>query len=121
MPDHVHAHQHSSVGNKLILSLSLTALVFLAELIGGFWTNSLALLSDAWHVLADALALGMTWLAMQQAAKPPTAVHTFGFHRMEVIAAFINGLSLLVITAWIIVEAVQRFFPRWKYGARKCL
>lgn len=105
-----HAHQHSSMGNKLILSLALTVLVFLAELIGGFWTNSLALQSDAWHVLSDVLALGMTWLAMRQATKPPTGAHTFGFHRMEVIAAFLNGLSLLVITAWIFVEAVQRFF-----------
>lgn len=107
---HDHAHQHSSIGNKLILSLTLTALVFLAELIGGFWTNSLALLSDAWHVLTDVLALGMTWLAIRQATRPPTGALTFGFHRMEVIAAFVNGLSLLVITAWIFVEAVQRFF-----------
>jgi len=107
---HDHEHQNSSVGNRLILSLALTALVFLAELAGGFWTNSLALLSDAWHVLTDALALGMTWLAMRQATRPPTGSHTFGFHRMEVIAAFVNGLSLFVITAWIMVEAVQRFF-----------
>lgn len=110
MQSNNHAHLHSSVGNKLILSLAITALIFLAELVGGFWTNSLALLSDAWHVLTDALALGMAWVALRQAAKPPTPGHTFGFHRMEVIAAFINGLSLFVISGWIMIEAAQRFF-----------
>lgn len=111
--EHGHGHLHGHEGGssfRVALSLVLTVLVFLAELIGGFWTHSLALQSDAWHVLTDVLALALTWLALQQARRKPTQNYTFGFHRTEVVAAFINGLTLFGITVWILVEAVHRFF-----------
>lgn len=110
--DHGHGHDHShgrpASGKHLALSLSVTAVVFLAELIGGYYTHSLALLSDAWHVLTDVLALALTWLAFQQATKPATQGHTFGYHRVEVLVALVNGVSLLAITVGIFYEAVGR-------------
>lgn len=113
--DHAHNHRHGhhhhhkiEVGARLVIALIVTAIVFLAELIGGYWTHSLALLSDAWHVLADAAALGLAWLAYHQAKKESSMEKTFGYHRFEVITAFINGLSLLFISAYIMYEAVER-------------
>ncbi|AQS59624.1 cation diffusion facilitator family transporter [Desulforamulus ferrireducens] len=118
-PEHNHNHSHSHgcghqhavpVGAKLGWSVGITLLVFGAELVGGYMTHSLALLSDAWHVLADALALIISWWAIKQAQKSSTLANTFGFHRSQVVAGFINGLSLLVISGWILIEAVQRLF-----------
>lgn len=109
--DHNHNHHHHhniEVGPKLIFAFIVTLTVFLAELIGGYWTHSLALLSDAWHVLADAAALGLAWLAVQQSQKESSIKKTFGYYRFEVITAFINGLSLLLISVYILYEAVER-------------
>ncbi|GAB6157830.1 cation diffusion facilitator family transporter [Desulfotomaculum varum] len=91
-------------------SVGITLAVFGAEFIGGYMTHSLALLSDAWHVLADALALIISWWAIKQAKKSSTLANTFGFHRSQVVAGFVNGLSLLVISGWVLIEAVQRLF-----------
>lgn len=107
---HDHNHGRDLLENRLLLSVVLTALIFLVELGGGFWTRSLALFSDSWHVLTDAAALGLAWFAARQGKKRPTARYTYGFSRLEVIAAFVNGLALIFISLWIIVEAVQRFF-----------
>lgn len=104
-------HQHSfhtTPQGRLFISLALTLLVFGGELWGGIFANSLALLSDAWHVLTDAVALGLALLALVYARKEPTPIHTYGFHRLEVIVAFINGISLWGITLWILIEAGQR-------------
>jgi len=98
------------LNKRLVVSLLLTSTVFLVELVGGFWTHSLALMSDAWHVLADAGALALTWLAFRQARKKSTLQNTYGFHRFEVIAAFINGASLFVVSAWILFEGIQRLW-----------
>ncbi|ADG81337.1 cation diffusion facilitator family transporter [Thermincola potens JR] len=103
-----HHHHNVEVGPKLIFALFITGIVFLVELIGGYWTHSLALLSDAWHVLADAAALGLAWLAFQQSKKESSINKTFGYYRFEVITAFINGLSLILISAYILYEAVGR-------------
>ena len=94
---------------SLRVALTITAAFFLVELIGGILTNSLALLSDAGHMLTDVLALGMSLLAMWMAKRPPTTNHSFGFHRFEIFAAFINGLSLTGISIYIFYEAFQRF------------
>jgi len=116
--EHAHAHAlgHShafgangGTGSKLLISAGLTATVFVAELVGGYWTHSLALLSDAWHVLADVLALGLSWYALRQVARRPTEARSYGFHRAEVMSAMVNGLSLLAIGGGIIYEAVRRF------------
>ena len=90
------------------LATIIIGVVFIAELIGGFLTNSLALLSDAAHVFADVFALGMSWAAICLAALPPTDRRTFGYHRAEIFAAMINALSLLFIAGLILYEAVHR-------------
>jgi cobalt-zinc-cadmium efflux system protein len=92
----------------LMLSLSLVFTFFLVELAGGIWTNSLALVSDAGHMFSDVGALGFSLIALAWAAKPPTPAKTFGYHRLEILAALINGLILWGITAFIFIEAYQR-------------
>jgi len=103
LPDH-----EQSLRRRLWLAVGLTALIFLAELIGGWWTGSLALLSDAFHVLTDALSLVLTLAAVHLAMRPPSDRHTFGLHRLEIFAATFNAGSLLVICVWLAWEAVQR-------------
>lgn len=102
---------HTSEGRekRFILSLALTSFIFFAELIGGLWTGSLALLSDAAHVFMDVFALGLSFAALRISARPADDRHTYGWHRMEVLAALVNGVTLLVIAAGIGYEAVQRF------------
>lgn len=109
--DHGHHHHHrvTSLSSRMLVSIAITLLVFGAELVGGFWTGSLALLSDAWHVLADAAALVLSYYALRQAQTPSDWLKTYGRHRVGVVAALINGVSLLVISALILYEAVGRF------------
>ena len=99
---------YSSTQRSLLIVLSITAVVMIAEIIGGILSNSLALLSDAGHMLTDILALGLTIVAMKFAQKPPTASKTFGFYRLEILAAFFNGILLLVISFYIFYEAYHR-------------
>ncbi|MBW2218147.1 MAG: cation transporter, partial [Deltaproteobacteria bacterium] len=98
----------SSNQRNLLIVLSITALVMIAEIIGGLLANSLALLSDAGHMLTDILALGLSIIAMRFAQKPPTASKTFGFYRLEILAAFFNGLLLLFVSFYIFYEAYHR-------------
>ena len=94
---------------KLVLSLSITSGVMFVELIGGFLTNSIALLSDAGHMFTHSFAIAISLVAILIAKKPPCHHRTFGLYRAEVLAAFINGLFLLLIVGIIIYEAIQRF------------
>jgi len=93
---------------RFIFALALTAVIFLAEFIGGLWTDSLALLSDSAHVFMDAFALGLSYLAIRAAALPPDDRHTYGYHRMQVLAALINGATLLLIATEILREGWDR-------------
>jgi cobalt-zinc-cadmium efflux system protein len=104
-----HDHTNEIKENRFVLALALTGLIFLAEFIGGFWTHSLALLSDSAHVFMDAFALGLSYLAIRAAKLPADDKHTYGFHRMQVIAAFINGATLFLIAFEILREAWDRF------------
>lgn len=116
---HLHAHRtgdasyrHFAEGrNQKVLawSVSLTLGFALIEVIAGFWSNSLALISDAGHMVTDATALGLALLAQVMAKRPPSAKHSFGFGRAEALAAFINGLAMLILVGWITFEAIQRF------------
>jgi cobalt-zinc-cadmium efflux system protein len=116
---HLHAHRPGDAAHKhmvegrnpkiLALSLVFTLGFALVELIAGFWSNSLALLSDAGHMVTDATALGLALLAQMIARRPPSARHSFGFGRAEALAAFINSLAMLGIVAWISFHAVKRF------------
>ena len=91
-----------------MLALAISTLLFGAELVGGLWTGSLALLSDSAHVLLDVFALGLSYIALRAAALPPDDRHTYGWHRLEVFAALANGVTLLGITAAIFYEAWGR-------------
>jgi cobalt-zinc-cadmium efflux system protein len=93
---------------KLILSLSITAITMILELIGGFLSNSMALLSDAGHMFTHAFAIGISLVAIFIATKPPCHHRTFGLYRAEVLAAFVNGLFLLLVVGIIIYEAALR-------------
>jgi len=93
---------------KLILSLSITIAVMFVELIGGFFTNSIALLSDAGHMFTHSFAIAIGLIAIIIAKKPPCHHRTFGLYRAEVLAAFINGLFLLLVAVIIIYEAYLR-------------
>jgi cobalt-zinc-cadmium efflux system protein len=110
--NHDHSVERSSgdeaTKNRFVLSLVLTGLILVAEIVGGFWTGSLALLSDAAHVFLDMLALGMSYVAVVLASLKPNDRHTYGFHRMKVIAAFINGATLLLVAVEIFREAAHR-------------
>jgi len=93
---------------NLRLALSFTFLFFIVEVVGGILTNSLALLSDAGHMLTDVLALGMSLFAMWFARRPPTQRHSFGYHRLEIFAALLNGLTLIGVSLYIFIEAYHR-------------
>lgn len=99
---------YSSTQRNLLVVLSITAGVMIAEVIGGLLANSLALLSDAGHMLTDILALSLSIVAMRSAQRPPTASKTFGFYRLEILAAFFNGMLLFFISFYIFYEAYQR-------------
>lgn len=109
-------HQDASSGDgrarvsrRLGWTLVLITGYMVAEVVGGLWTNSLALLSDAGHMLSDAAALGLSLTALWIARRPPTPERTFGFHRAEILAALINGAALGAIAVLIFVEAWDRF------------
>lgn len=108
-----HGHNHGGAigqdGRKLGWSLGIAAAVFAAELIGGILTGSLALQSDAWHVLADVLALAFSWWAVKMTKRRPTAEHTYGYARLGVLAALVNGVSLMALSGYIFYEAIRRF------------
>ncbi|MEE8424147.1 MAG: cation diffusion facilitator family transporter [Thermodesulfobacteriota bacterium] len=95
---------------KFRFAVILTACIFFMELFGGFWTNSLALLSDSAHVFMDFFALGLSWFALYISAFPPSDTRTYGWHRSEVFASFINGISLFVVAGVIFYEAYERIF-----------
>ena len=105
------SHNHTHRGeerSKLILACSLTGAMFIVEGIAGFLTNSLALLSDAGHMLTHLIALLISLGAILFAAKPPTARKTYGFYRLEILAALFNGATLFLITLWIFFHAYKR-------------
>jgi len=104
-----HNHAHGMAEQSLRLAFFLTMLILIAELVGGFVANSLALLSDAGHVVTDIFALGLAWFAVVQAERPSNARKTFGYHRVGILAALANSVTLILIAVVIVWEAVQRF------------
>jgi len=93
----------------LWMAMGITVIVMVVEVIGGFFANSLALLSDAGHMLTDVMALLLSLIALQLALRPPSLTKTFGLYRMEILAALINGATLILIAIFILYEAYQRF------------
>jgi len=105
----MHTHINTGVERRFVISIVLTVLILVAEVIGGIWTGSLALLSDAAHVFMDIFALGLSYLALRLSALPADDRHTYGYHRLEVLAALFNGVSLLAIALGIFWEGYNRW------------
>jgi cobalt-zinc-cadmium efflux system protein len=114
--DHGHAHDHEASESNLkrvMIALVLTGTFMFVEIVGGILSGSLALLADAGHMLTDTMALALAAVAFHVSKRPPGGVLTYGYQRFQILAAFVNGLSLLVIVGWILYEAVGRFItPR---------
>lgn len=120
MHGHDHGHDHHDHGamgaagptdqnaRRVLIALVLTAGFMLVEVAGGLISGSLALLADAGHMLTDAASLALALAAFRLARRPADDVKTYGWHRGQVLAAFVNALALLVIVGWIAFEAVQR-------------
>ncbi|WP_394235093.1 cation diffusion facilitator family transporter [Niallia oryzisoli] len=104
-----HHHGHSANKKALFLSFLLITTFMVVEVIGGLVTNSLALLADAGHMLSDAAALGLSFFALKLGEKAASQSKTFGYKRFEIIAAALNGLTLIIISIYIFYEAFQRF------------
>lgn len=110
-PAHHHRRQHKlNKLSRLKLAILLTACGMVLEFIGGLFSHSLALGSDAGHMLTHLFALGISYFAIVLSMRPETKKRTYGFYRAEVLAAFINGVVLTIIAFFIAYEAVQRFF-----------
>jgi len=108
---HHHHHAHHERGHAPALhgAAVLTVAFGVVEALGGWWTGSLALLSDAGHMLTDGAALGLAALAAWMARRPPSARHSYGLGRAEVLAALVNAVTMLVIAAAIAYEALARW------------
>ncbi|MDO5091668.1 MAG: cation diffusion facilitator family transporter [Cardiobacteriaceae bacterium] len=109
--DHAHHHgHHHHDGNThaLRVAFAVISAFMLVEALGGWFTGSLALLSDAGHMFSDAFALGIALFAFRVAARQTTLAKTFGYRRVEVVIALANGLTLIAIAAFIIIEAIAR-------------
>jgi len=111
--DHHHnhsGHNHGFQKNRkaLLIAIAVTGAIMVVEIVGGFLANSLALLSDAGHMLTDVSSLVLSLIALQLAARPSSPTRTYGFYRMEILAALINGATLILISAFIFYEAYHR-------------
>lgn len=118
---HSCSHDHSSGGHshapkvnesnrwRVGLAAVLTGLFMFAEVAGGLISGSLALLADAGHMLTDFAALSMAWIAFALTTKSATARYTYGYERLPILVAFVNGLTLFAVAAWIVWEAIGRF------------
>jgi cobalt-zinc-cadmium efflux system protein len=107
--DHDHAHDQGDSVRRLWIALSVTGVFLVAEVVGGILSNSLALLADAGHMLTDVAALGLSLFVAWFSRRPETDRRTYGYLRLEILAAFVNGATLLLLSAWILIEAVLRF------------
>ena len=106
---HNHHHHGESEGNRLLLTVVLNLVISLAEIVGGIFSNSLALISDAIHNLSDTVALLIAWLTMKVSKKASNKNNTFGYKRIQILAALFNSVTLIVICIYLIYEAYHRF------------
>jgi cobalt-zinc-cadmium efflux system protein len=104
----MHSHNHERTRSVLAFSLGVTVLYIVVLVIAGIRANSLALLSEAGHNASDLLALLLSWVAVYFQSRPPSTTKTFGYHRAGVLAAFLNALSLVIISLYLFYEAYQR-------------
>jgi len=110
------SHHHNHIGQanksnkrKIMIAAIITASYMMVEIIGGLWVNSIALVADGIHMMTDAMALGVAWWGYHIAQKPANERMTFGYQRFQILTAFINGFTLLLIVAGIAAMAIHRF------------
>lgn len=108
-----HHHHHAGQSGhdsqrRLFWAILLTGGFMVAEVVGGIFSGSLALLADAGHMLTDTAALGLAWFAARISQRPADEKRSFGYHRVQTLAAFVNGLTLIAIVVWIFIEAIRR-------------
>jgi cobalt-zinc-cadmium efflux system protein len=114
-------HHHDHVQRNLIITVVLNVIITITQIAGGIISGSLALISDALHNLSDSLAIILAWAANLVSRRPRTTRSSFGFQRAEILAAFINGLVLVAISGYLVIEAVNRFIhmqninPEWMF------
>lgn len=107
--DHAHDHTHGANKKVLLISFLIITTYMVVEAVGGFLTNSLALLADAGHMLSDSISLAIALLAFKLGEKVASRSKTFGYKRFEILAAVLNGVTLIVIAIFIFYEAIKRF------------
>ncbi len=105
---HCHGHDHGRNENRTLWAAIITGLFMVVEAVGGILSGSLALLADAGHMLADSGSLFLAWFGFYLGRRPVDEHRTFGYHRFQVLAAFVNGLTLFAVAGWIMIEAVER-------------
>ena len=124
-PDHAHDHAHPVTADtntrRLLVALALIAALMAGEIVTGILAHSLALLSDAGHMLADAGAIGLSLLALRLAARPAGGNLTYGLKRTEVLSAQANGATLLVLAALVVYEAIRRLVSPPDVGGKTVL
>ena len=108
--NHVYIHKHQVRGKNLVFSILLNLLITIAQVIGGIISGSLALISDALHNFSDVLSLVFSLLAHKLSRRKASVDHTFGYKRAELIAAFINAITLVVVALFLVYEAASRLF-----------
>lgn len=110
---HTHHHHHEHTGRNLGITVLLNSVITIGQFIGGVISGSLALISDALHNLSDVISVVLAWVAHRIGMRPQTMQSTFGYKRAEILAAFINALSLIAVSVFLVFEAVKRFLePR---------
>ena len=111
---HDHAHGPGEVtadnARRVLWALWLTGAFTVAEFVGGLLTGSLALIADSGHMLTDTAALALAWMAFRVAGRPNDSRRTYGYHRFQVLAAFVNGVTLVILVGWLAFEAIDRLF-----------
>ncbi len=109
MSAHAHDHSHGETSERRVaLAMWITGGFMLIEAFGGWWSGSIALIADAGHMLTDTGALALAWAAVRFARKPADGARSYGYHRAEILAAFLNGAAMIALAVWIVVEAALR-------------
>jgi len=103
-----HHHDHL-IGKNLLISIGLNVIITLAQIIGGIWSGSLSLLSDALHNFSDVVSLLISYIANRFSNRKASIERTFGFKRAEILAAFVNASTLIIVAVLLIIEAIERF------------
>lgn len=118
---HTHNHAEGTSGKNLFITMALNFLITIAEVIGGIYSGSLALISDAMHNFSDGIAIIITYVAMRLSERPRSLKYTFGLKRAEIIAAIVNASTLIIISIFLVKEAIDRLYHPTPIGGQLML